>query len=188
MDFVQPPERQDIRYTAQLPVSVKLPHKEMHTRSENISVGGLLLSSAFLIPEGSTVEVAVGVAAPARPGTLLSARGKVLRAQPKATGGFAVAIKLERSFRFELSQEEHPAATTDTKHCRYCESGSEDKRSDDNKDIETTKLTSEQSEDWEYYKRWYSGNGWEGEESRQLAWRDLCRKYSDLEGRSKPEA
>jgi hypothetical protein len=52
---------------------------------------------------------------------------------------------------------------------------------------ETCKLTSEQSEDWEYYLRWYSSNGWEGEEGRQLAWRDLCRKYSDLEGRSMPE-
>jgi len=93
-------ERKEIRYPLHLPVSVKLAHTQMHARSESISIGGILLSSAFVIPEGSTVEVAVGVA-PARPGTLLSARGKVLRVQPKATGDFAVAIKLERSFEFD---------------------------------------------------------------------------------------
>jgi hypothetical protein len=95
-------ERRDVRYPLQLPVSVKLAHKEMRARSENISLGGILLSSAFLIPEGSAVEVAVGVANLPDPGTLLSARGKVLRVQPRPTGDFAVAIQLEQSFEVGL--------------------------------------------------------------------------------------
>ncbi len=53
MGSPQPQERRSIRYSLHLPVSVKLAHKEMHGRSENISLGGILLSSAFLIPVGS---------------------------------------------------------------------------------------------------------------------------------------
>ena len=46
-------------------------------------------------------------------------------------------------------------------------------------------LTSEQNKDWEYYLRWYHENGWDGEEGRNLAWRDLCRKYPELAGASR---
>ena len=99
MDFPPRPERRDIRYPLHLPVSLKLAHKELHTRSENISLGGILISSAFLIPEGSTVEVAFGVAHPPNTGTQSSARGKVLRVQPRATGDFALAIAFEHPFR-----------------------------------------------------------------------------------------
>ena len=186
MDFFQPPGRLDTRYPVNLPVSVKLAHKEMHAQSENISLGGILLSSASPIPKDSVVELAVGVAPPARPGTLLSARGKVLRAQPKATGGFAVAIKLDHSFKFELIQEEH--ATTTDEDRPYCEPVSEDERTNGNTNTDGTKLTAKQSEDWEYYKRWYSSNRWEGDESRRLAWHDLCRKYSELQNRGVPES
>jgi hypothetical protein len=101
MNSPQRVERRDIRYPIHLPVSLTLAHKELRTRSENISLGGILLSSAFLIPEGSTVEVAVGLPAPARPGMLLSSRGKVLRVQPRPSGGFVVAVKFQRSFKFD---------------------------------------------------------------------------------------
>jgi hypothetical protein len=53
----------------------------------------------FLIPEGSTVEVAFGVASLSDTGAQSSVRGKVLRVQPKATGDFAVAIAFEDPFR-----------------------------------------------------------------------------------------
>jgi hypothetical protein len=104
MNSPQTPPRRDIRYPLNLPVSLKLAHKEMCGRSENISLGGILLSSAFLIPEGSKVEVEVEVAAARVPdrGTQLSARGKVLRVRPKATGDFAVAIAFESPFEFAL--------------------------------------------------------------------------------------
>jgi PilZ domain len=102
MDCPQRPERRDTRYLLHLPVSLKVADKELHTRSENISLGGILLSSASLIPEGSTVEVAFGVASLPDTGTQSSVRGKVLRVQPKATGDFAVAIVFEHPFRDEL--------------------------------------------------------------------------------------
>jgi PilZ domain-containing protein len=63
----------------------------MCVQSVNISVGGILLSSAFPIPEGSTVDLAIGVSHM----TFLSARGKVVRVQPKIAGNFAVAIAFE---------------------------------------------------------------------------------------------
>jgi hypothetical protein len=113
MNSPQRPERRDVRYPLHLPVSLRLAHKEMHARSENISLGGILLSSAFLIPEGSVVEVAFGVAH--LPERHSSARGKVLRVRPKATGDFDVAIAFEHPFRTGLqgldstsSQAEEP--------------------------------------------------------------------------------
>ncbi|MFZ0947351.1 MAG: PilZ domain-containing protein [Candidatus Sulfotelmatobacter sp.] len=99
LDSPQRPQRSSIRYQLQLPVSLKLAHKELYAQSENISLAGILLSSAFLIPEGSAVEVAVGIVR-SRPGTFLSGRGKVVRAQPKDTGDFALAIKMDRAFEF----------------------------------------------------------------------------------------
>jgi len=99
MDTPQRSERRDIRYPLHLPVSLKVADKELHTRSENISLGGILLSSASLIPEGSAVEVAFGVASHPDTSKQSSVRGKVLRVQPKATGDFAVAIAFERPFR-----------------------------------------------------------------------------------------
>jgi hypothetical protein len=99
MDCPQRPERRDTRYPLYLPVSLKVADKELHTRSENISLGGILLSSASLIPEGSTVEVAFGGCFLPDTGTQSCVRGKVLRVQPKATGDFAVAIAFEHPFR-----------------------------------------------------------------------------------------
>jgi hypothetical protein len=95
-------ERRGIRYSLNLPVSLTLPHKEVHARSENISLVGILLTSAFLIPEGSAVDVTVGVAHLPKPGTQLSARGKVLRVQPKPAGHFSVAIAFDHPFEFSL--------------------------------------------------------------------------------------
>jgi hypothetical protein len=60
--------RREARYRLHLPVSVKLAGREMDTQSENISLNGILLSSSFLIPEGSTVELAVAVGKPAHSG------------------------------------------------------------------------------------------------------------------------
>jgi hypothetical protein len=74
----------------------------MRAHSENISLGGILLSSAVLIPEGSAVELSVGVEHLPDPGVLLRARGKVLRVQSKVTGDFAVAIQLEGAFNLPL--------------------------------------------------------------------------------------
>ncbi len=91
MNSPQRQERRDARYPLKLPVSVKLDREEMRVQSENISVGGILLSSAFPIPVGSTVDLAIG----ASHRTLLSARGKVVRVEAKIAGNFSVAIAFE---------------------------------------------------------------------------------------------
>ncbi len=98
-DFPQRPKRGSIRYQLQLPVSLTLAHKELWAKSENISAAGILLSTTFLIPEGSFVDVAVGIVR-SRPGTFLTGRGRVIRASLRGTGDYALAIKLERDFEF----------------------------------------------------------------------------------------
>jgi hypothetical protein len=103
-------ERRDVRYPLHMPVILKLAHKQMQARSENISLRGILLSSAFLIPQGSTVEVAVGVANLPDQGVQLSARGKVLRVQPETSGNFALAIAFERPFELGLQSSESGSA------------------------------------------------------------------------------
>jgi len=116
MDSPQRHERRDFRFPLHLPVLIKVAQrKEMHTRSENISLGGILLSSAVRIPEGATVEVSVGVSHLADPGILLSARGKVLRVQPKVSGDFAIAIKLEGAFTLPLAEHASQLSYTEKK-------------------------------------------------------------------------
>ena len=67
--------RRDFRYPLHLPVLIRMAQrKDMRARSENISLGGILLSSSFQIPEGSNVEVSVGVDHMQDPGILLNAR------------------------------------------------------------------------------------------------------------------
>jgi hypothetical protein len=107
MDSPQRSERRDVRFPLHLPVLVRMAQrKEMRARSENISLGGILLSSSFLIPVGSAVEVSIGVEHLPDPGILLSAHGKVLRVKPMDTGDFAVAIQLDGAFRLPLSETE----------------------------------------------------------------------------------
>jgi hypothetical protein len=97
MTMMESPHRSSIRYQLQLPVSLRLAHEEMRAQSENISAEGILLSSTFMIPEGSAVGVAVEIVR-SRPGTFFSGRGRVVRAQQKLNGDFALAIKLDRAF------------------------------------------------------------------------------------------
>lgn len=105
MDSPQRSERRDVRYPLHLPVLVRMAQrKDMRARSENISLSGILLSSTFLIPEGSAVEVSIGVEHLPDPGILLKARGKVLRVRSQDTGDFAVAIQLDEAFKLPLSE------------------------------------------------------------------------------------
>lgn len=104
MNSPQRQERREFRFPLHLPVLVRTAQrKEMHTRSENISLNGILLSSDLMIPEGSAVEVSIGVEDLADPGILLNARGRVLRVRLKDTGDFAVAIQLDGAFELPLS-------------------------------------------------------------------------------------
>jgi hypothetical protein len=97
-------ERRGIRYSLNLPVSLTLAHKKFHVRSESISLGGIRLSSASFIPEGSLVEVEVCIAHLPQPGTYLSARGKVIQVKSKTTGDFAVAVAFERPIQFSMEE------------------------------------------------------------------------------------
>jgi hypothetical protein len=117
VDSPQRPERRGIRYHLNLPVSLILANKQLQARSESISLGGILLSSAFLISEGSKVEVAIGVAHLPQPGTQLSARGTVLRVQRRAVGDFAVSIAFDRPFEFV------PQSLSSDSNCQGKESG-----------------------------------------------------------------
>jgi len=103
-------ERRDVRYPLHMPVILKMAHKQMQARSENISLRGILLSSTALIPQGSMVEVAVGVANLPDHGVQLSARGKVLRVKPETSGNFAMAIAFERPFELGLQKPQPGSA------------------------------------------------------------------------------
>jgi acyl-coenzyme A thioesterase PaaI-like protein len=91
--------RKSIRYSLRLPVVVKLGNAQMSARSENISENGILLSSDFLILQGSSVELTVDLTRSPEKGVSLTAHGKVLRVHPKASGGFAMAIGCDVPFR-----------------------------------------------------------------------------------------
>jgi hypothetical protein len=92
------PARRSPRYHLHLPVSVKVADREIQARSENLSLHGILLTSAYLIPVGSSVELTVGARQLSDNRVPLTARGKVLRVQPQAAGNFAVAIECDRPF------------------------------------------------------------------------------------------
>jgi hypothetical protein len=97
--FEQAPRRRDIRYPVRLPVIVRLAAAEIAARSENLSLAGILLSSDSLIPEGSTVDLAVEVGRMSERDVFLTARGTVLRVQPHTSGKFAVAVACDHPFR-----------------------------------------------------------------------------------------
>ncbi len=96
-------ERREIRYPLHLPVLLRTPLADVQTRSENISLSGILLSSARSIPEGLWVEVAVGVGHMPDTGILLKARGRIVRVRSLDKGDFMIAIQLERSFELPMA-------------------------------------------------------------------------------------
>jgi hypothetical protein len=102
------PERRHPRYRLHLPVLLKLADKEIYAQSENISLGGILLSSEVLIPEGSAIALAVRVGSIPNPGVFMTACGKVLRLQPEASGNFAIAIECSRPFEL-MRQKPNPS-------------------------------------------------------------------------------
>jgi hypothetical protein len=118
-----------MRYPLHLPVVVRMARKEMRARSENISLGGILLASDVLIPEGTAVEVVVGVQHLPDPGVLLSALGTVLRVQRKEAGDFGVAIRLQRSFELPFTRPAgHNVGAAQTTLVLDCEKMERDRR------------------------------------------------------------
>lgn len=104
--YSQRTERRSTRYPLHLLVSVKVADREIRARSENVSIKGILLSSEFPIPEGSTVALQVGVGEIPTP-LFLIASGKVLRVQSRASGNFSVAIECDRPFEIMKPKPYH---------------------------------------------------------------------------------
>jgi PilZ domain-containing protein len=91
--------RKSVRYPLHLPVTIRSGDTEIAALSENISKGGILLSSDLLIGEGSPVELTVHFARSIAMGSSLKARGKILRVEPTVSGRFAIAIGCIVPFR-----------------------------------------------------------------------------------------
>jgi PilZ domain len=106
MHSPQRTERRSARYPLRLLVSVKLADQEICARSENISLSGILLSSESLIPQGSAVALQVGIGQIPTP-LFLTACGRVLRVQSRASGNFAIAIECDRSFEIMKQKPYH---------------------------------------------------------------------------------
>ena len=104
--YSQRTERRSTRYSLHLLVSVNVAGREICARSENISLRGILLSSEFLIPKGSTVALQVGVGQIPTP-LFLTASGKVLRVQLRDSGNFALAIECDRPFEIMKQKPYH---------------------------------------------------------------------------------
>ncbi len=91
--------RKNVRYPLHLPVTIKSGETEISALSENISKGGILLSSDLRIGKGSPVELTVHFTRSIAMGAALKGRGKILRVEPTVSGGFAIAIGCIVPFR-----------------------------------------------------------------------------------------
>lgn len=98
--------RRDKRYSLKLPVSILVGDREIDTQSENICLGGILLSTASFIPRGLMVELSVRVGK-LKPDTFLTGRGEVVRVGLTNSGDFTVAIECEHAF--ELTEQGWPS-------------------------------------------------------------------------------
>jgi hypothetical protein len=96
-----PPERRYRRFSLHYPVRVKVQSDDLITEfeavSRNISIGGLLLETAALIPRDTPVSFVV-TAAGRDPGHAIQfiGEGKVVRVDPAAKAAFAIAVECQR--------------------------------------------------------------------------------------------
>jgi PilZ domain-containing protein len=96
-----PQRRESTRFRVSQPVTIKLASAAisgpfLSARSENISKSGILLSSDFVIPKGSAVELIVDFTPES---FSLRARGKVIRVYPQPSEKFDIAVKCDLPFR-----------------------------------------------------------------------------------------
>jgi len=98
-----PRERRFRRFKAEFVVQVRFGSgkamAEVDAVTKNISLGGLLLESACLIPRGSRVEFAITLPWEPNSRTIkLPGAGKVVRVEPSETpAGFEIAVACSRS-------------------------------------------------------------------------------------------
>jgi len=95
--------RSEPRYRLRLPVQLTAAGangSEIIGLSENISAHGALLLTETPLAEDARLRLAIVVGPPGSSKvTRLSASGKVLRVERRATGGFAIAVWCNRPFR-----------------------------------------------------------------------------------------
>ena len=101
-DVARPPDlerRKYRRFSLRYPVLVEFPAgsaiREVQTKSRNVSIGGLLLESAFALPKSQPLSFTLTV----HGGSIVSpikffGEGKVVRVEPHGSGaGFTVALE-----------------------------------------------------------------------------------------------
>jgi hypothetical protein len=103
--------RKSDRYPLRLLVQVRTPQAQLTVQSENISMGGMLFSSRFRIPEGSPVELAIDLQATPETAVLITAKGTVLRVATQLSGEYATAVVFDAPPKFihqnGISQSQH---------------------------------------------------------------------------------
>lgn len=92
--------RKSDRYPLRLPVEVRTAHAHWTAQSENISMGGMLFSSRFPLPEGTAIELAIDLEGAPEAAVLITARGTVLRVATQPSGEYATAVIFDAPPKF----------------------------------------------------------------------------------------
>lgn len=101
------------RFQIRQPISLELPHDSMadvlHGTTENVSLGGVLVTTDTQIPEDTRVNLALMLVPPSTPPyplrtppyplRLLNA-GRVVRVETRPDGNAGIAIECDRAFEF----------------------------------------------------------------------------------------
>jgi hypothetical protein len=107
-------ERKHRRFDLQFPVSIRFPAgqevRELDAVTQNVSLGGLLLTSSDEVPPRTQVSLTMNVKSPlARRAVRLRGEGRVVRVEMLGAGaGFAIAVECTQSIT-EM-EEYFPAA------------------------------------------------------------------------------
>jgi hypothetical protein len=103
--------RKSDRYPLRLLVQVRTTHAQLTVESQNISMGGMLFSSRFRIPEGSPVELAIDLQGTPETAVLITAKGTVLRVATQPSGEYATAVAFDAPPKFT-----HQTGNSQTRH------------------------------------------------------------------------
>ena len=94
------------RFQIRQPISLELPHDSMaevlHGTTDNVSLGGVLVTTNTQIPEDTRVNLALMLVPPSTPPyplRLLNA-GRVVRVETRPDGNAGIAIECDRAFEF----------------------------------------------------------------------------------------
>ena len=109
-------QRKHVRYELEFPVALRClvegEVRELMAKSRNISLGGLLVEAAEVVPWNCDVEFEMAVHTdPVRPGLHLRGVGHIVRVEPSAQGSnFLLALQCEGPMRRVLDEIRRSAA------------------------------------------------------------------------------